>query len=57
MTKVTSTKDFSFPKLKWAISVGEIKELPDDKESQERILSESEITIINKVETIKNDKK
>jgi len=46
MTKVTSTKSISFPKLGWGISQGEEKELPADKEAQERILQESEITIV-----------
>lgn len=43
MKKVTSTKSITFPKLGWAISAGEIKELPEAKEAQERILSETEI--------------
>lgn len=50
--KVTSTKSFSFPKLGWAISAGEERELPEGKEAQERILSEPEITPVGeKVET------
>jgi hypothetical protein len=42
--KVTSSKSISFPKLKWGITAGEVKELPDDKEAQKRILMEPEIT-------------
>jgi len=41
--KVTSSKSITFPKLGWAISAGEVKELPNDKAAQERILSEPEI--------------
>ncbi len=61
MTKVTSTKSISFPTLEWAISAGEEKELPEDKEAQERILQEVEITIVGKgkekVDNIKNNNK
>lgn len=61
MTKVTSTKSISFPTLGWGISEGEEKELPEEKEAQERILQEVEITIVGakkeKVEDIKNNKK
>ena len=53
MTKVISSKDFSFPKLNWGISAGIPTELPESKEAQERILAESEISI---VESIKNNK-
>ena len=53
MTKVTSKKSITFQKLKWSISAGEEKELPEDKEAQERILQEPEI---KKVEEIKNKK-
>jgi hypothetical protein len=42
--KVTSTKSISFPKLGWGITAGEERELPEDKEAQERILSEPDIT-------------
>jgi hypothetical protein len=44
MAKVTSTKDFSFPKLGWGISAGETKELPEGEAAQKRILMEPEIT-------------
>ena len=47
--KVISTKSISFPKLKWGISQGEVKELPEDKEAQERILQEIEITLVESV--------
>jgi hypothetical protein len=42
--KVTSTKSISFPKLGWGISAGEVRELPEDKEAQARILAEPEIS-------------
>lgn len=41
--KVTSSKSIVFPKIPWAISAGEVKDLPADKAAQERILSEPEI--------------
>lgn len=54
--KVTSRTSISFPALGWAISAGETKDLPAEKEAQERILQESDITLIetttkNKEET------
>lgn len=54
--KVTSVKSISFPKLNWAISAGEEKELPEDKEAQARILSEPDITPVDKKITTKSDK-
>jgi hypothetical protein len=42
--KATSTKSISFPKLNWGINAGEVKELPEDKEAQARILAEPEIS-------------
>lgn len=56
MTKVTSTKSIRFPKLNWGISAGEIKELPEEKEAQERILQEFEITKVEE-SNIKNNNK
>lgn len=55
MTKVTSTKSITFPKLNWSISAGATKELPEDKEAQERILQEVEITKVedNNIKNIK----
>lgn len=47
--KVTSTKSISFPKLKWAISAGEMQELPEDKEAQARVMQESEITLVETI--------
>ena len=50
--KVTSKKAIDFPKLGWAIGAGEEKELPtfktekETKEAQERILQETEVTIV-----------
>ena len=41
--KVTSSKSISFPKLQWGITAGETKELPEDKEAQNRILAEPDI--------------
>jgi len=52
--KVKSIKSISFPALDWGISEGETKELPKEKEAQERILQETEITLVEDVETIKN---
>lgn len=40
---VISKKSMSFPKLNWGITAGEPRELPEDKEAQERILQEPEI--------------
>lgn len=57
MTKVTSTKSISFPKLNWGISAGEVKELPEEKEAQERILQEFEITKVEENNNIKNKEK
>ncbi len=53
MTKVISTKSISFPTLNWGITEGVVTEMPADKEAQERILMESEITL---VEDIKKNK-
>lgn len=56
MTKVISTKSISFPKLRWGITAGVETELPADKEAQERILEEAEITKVEAVGHIKNIK-
>lgn len=56
MTKVTSTKSIRFNKLNWGITAGEVKELPEDKEAQERILQEFEITKVDESNNIKNIK-
>lgn len=56
MTKVTSTKSISFPKLGWGITAGTVRELPENKEAQERIMQEPEITVFTgKVEPIKSN--
>lgn len=55
--KVTSTVSTTFPKLAWAISAGETKELPADKEAQERILSETSISVVDEKITNQNTKK
>lgn len=44
--KVTSKTSVSFPKLDWAISAGEEKELPEGKEAQERVLSDPNIEVL-----------
>jgi len=56
--KVTATKNISFPKLGWAINAGDVKELPENKEAQKRILAESEIKLVEekKEEKIINKK-
>lgn len=51
MKQVTTTKSISFPTIGWGISAGEVKELPEDKEAQERILLEPEISIISNKST------
>ena len=56
MSKVTSTKSISFPKLGWGISAGEVKELPEGKKAQERILSEVEIKSVDSKINSKSDK-
>jgi hypothetical protein len=48
--KVTSKKSISFPKLNFGISAGEVKELPEDKEAQTRILAEPDISEVREVE-------
>lgn len=48
MKQVTSKKSINFPKIGWAISAGETKELPEEKEAQERILLEPEISLVDK---------
>ena len=47
--KVTSKKSIVFPKLGWAISAGDTKELPEGKEAQDRILAEADITLVSEV--------
>jgi len=60
MTKVISKKSISFPKLGWGITAGVETELPKEKESQERILQEPEISLVGSIEKveekIKNNK-
>lgn len=50
--KVKSTTSISFPKLGWAISPGEEKELPENEEAQKRILSEVDITPVEEQKVI-----
>lgn len=47
--KVTSSKSIRFPKLNWGISSGEVRELPEDKEAQARIMQEPEITMVDTI--------
>ena len=47
--KVTSSKSIRFPKLNWGISAGEMRELPEDKEAQARIMQEQEITLVDTI--------
>lgn len=54
--KVTSKKSIRFNALDWGISAGQVKELPEGKEAQERILSEPEINIVEDVKIINNKK-
>jgi hypothetical protein len=44
--QVTSLKSIAFPKLRWGISAGEVKELPKDKAAQDRILAEHGISVV-----------
>lgn len=46
--KVTSNTSVEFPKLKWAISPGEEKDLPDDKQAQEIVLAHPDIAKVEK---------
>jgi hypothetical protein len=41
--KITSTTDLEFPKLKFSIRQGEVKDLPDDPEAAAFILSSAYI--------------
>lgn len=47
--KVTSKYSVEFPTLKWAITAGEVVELPADKEEQEQILAHPDITEVKEV--------
>lgn len=53
--KVTANKDVFFPKLKWGISKGEVKELPDEKSAQDIILSHNAIRPVSKSNQPKED--
>jgi hypothetical protein len=53
MSKVTSDRSVEFPKLGFAISPGETKELPSDKDAQKVILAHRSIKEVkSKRETI-----
>ena len=53
--QVTATKSLSFPKLQWGISVGDVRELPEGKAAQARILAEPEISEVRTTEAKKGD--
>lgn len=55
--KVTARTSISFPKLHWAISAGETKDLPESKEAQERILAHEDITLIETTIKVKEETK
>ena len=44
--KVMARRSVEFPKLNWAISQGDTKELPEDKDAQARILQHPAIVPI-----------
>ncbi len=48
--KVKSSETIHFPSLNWGITAGETRELPEDKESQEVILSHPSITQVTGAE-------
>ena len=52
--RVTSTKDIVFPKVKFNIRAGEVKDLPEDKDAQARILAEAEISEVRERSKLKN---
>ena len=54
--KVTSNISICFPKFKWAIKAGEVKDLPDNEEEKKHILSMADIKPVEDKE-IKEDKK
>ena len=54
--KVTSSKSISFPKLKWGISAGDVRELPEAKAAQTRILAEPEISEVKGTKENKGEK-
>lgn len=45
-TKVISHKSISFPKFAWGISAGVERELPENKEHQDAILSHPDIELV-----------
>jgi hypothetical protein len=49
--KVTSKKSISFPKHNWGITAGEVRELPEDKDAQKRILAEPDIEEVKETRT------
>ena len=42
--KVTSNRSVDFPKLGWAITAGDTRDLPEDKEAQKIILAHRSIS-------------
>jgi len=47
--KVTSTASVDFPTIPWAITAGDVVELPEDKESQQIILAHPDIKKVKEV--------
>lgn len=45
-SKVTCKVSIDFPKFKWGINAGEVRELPEDKEAAAAILAAPEIVEI-----------
>jgi hypothetical protein len=52
--KVTSNRSVEFPKLGFAISAGETRELPENKEAQAVILAHRSISKIKEGKTTSN---
>lgn len=57
MSKVTSIRTLTFPKLKWSIEKGEEKELPEGKEAQEAVLAHFAISEVGGKSTANNSSK
>ncbi len=49
--KVTSNRSVEFPKLNFAISAGEVRELPEDKDAQAVILAHRSISKIKETKS------
>lgn len=53
--QVTSRTSVDFPKLKWGINAGEIRDLPDDKDAQAAILVTPGITEVKPKKEVKKE--